>query len=316
MSSDKIKEFLTVSLLIIVSSLLMSVPFGMPILFSALTTALIGYTVTRFHYGFVSFSVFLVLAVHILFYDNTLTSILTALPCVLCGLAFGICYNLKLSISRLIAVPTGVYLLNTILNMKSLSFSSSGQSLFEEVISSAGQVYREALSQMSGAEITEYEISSLVSELTSTLFRFIPSFILIACIIFSLVCYYIFKRTLEFRKNDVSTLTAFSEWKADKLISIIFFVLPVILFTVPSGAYVSDILLNMVMINLFVFYIFGLSYIDFLLKKSAKRSYVRKIILLAISFISIMFTGIPFILISSLGALDGCFNLRQRKKDA
>ena len=317
MPSNRMKEFLMTVLLTVVFTLLTMLPASVfSVLCAAAVTAIFGYSVTKYHYGYVAFIGFVIFAVYVLFQRSLPGALIAALPVFLCGLTLGICCNLKLSVFKLLSIFTSVYVLNTAVNIKMAGTTPSGQNVFEEVIASVGQMYNESLTAYYGAQLSETEINSIVSELTSTLLRFSPSFIIISCICFAVLCYYMFKRILNIRKTDVSFLTCFSEWRADKFISIIYFVLLAFYFVVPAGNFLSDTLLNMVTVMSFIFFILGLSFLEFKLKKRINKSATRKLILVGVSLSVFVLMGLPFLVLAATGALDGCFNFRHKKTPA
>lgn len=315
MPSNKLKEFFLAVLITVVFTLLTLLPAAaLSILCAAAVTALLGYSATRFHYGFVAFQAFVICAVYVLFQKSLSGALITSLPVILCGLTLGICYNVKLSVFKLLSIFTSVYVLNIAVNIKLAGMASTGQNIFEEAIASVGQVYKESLTAMYGSQLSGTEINNVVSELTSTLLRFTPSFIVIACICFALLSYYLFKRILKIRKSDLSMFASFSEWRADKVISITYFVLLALYFVVPAGNFLSDTLLNMVTVMTFVFFVLGLSFLEYKLKNRIEKSGVRKLVLVGISLSAFVLMGLPFLALAICGALDGCFDFRHRKK--
>lgn len=314
MPSNKIKEFLLTVLLAVVFTLLTTLPVAvLSLLCTAAVAVSIGYTVVKYHYGYVAFTCILVFVVYLLFQQNPVSALAAALPLVLCGLTLGISYNLKFSAFKLLCIFTAVYVLNITVNIKLAGMAQAGQNVFEEAVSSVGQVYRESLTAVYGSQLSSAEINNIVSELTSTLLRFSPSFIVIACICFALLSYYMFKRILTIRKESVACFQSFCEWRADKFISITYFVILVLYFLVPANGFFSDTLLNMVTVMTFIFFILGLSFLEFLLKKKFPKSFTRKMILIAVCVASFILMGLPFLALSVCGAMDGCFDYRRRK---
>lgn len=313
MPSEKIKELITTVFLTIVFALLATLPAAvLSVLCTAALAALLGYVTVRFHYGFVAFHAFLIFAVYALFQQNIFAALMAALPVVLSGLVLGIGYNLKLTAFRVLIVFTSVYVLNAAGSIKLLGLSA-GRNILEDVIAAVGQVYKESLTAMYGSQLSSTEINSIVSELTSTLLRFSPSFIVISCIFFAVLCYYLFKRVLIIRKCDVTCFSPFSEWRADKFISITYFVLLAIYFVVPSNSFLSDVLLNMATVMTFVFFLLGLSFLEYKFKKTIQKSSMRKVLLVVVAFAAFALMGLPFLVISVIGALDGFIDFRNRK---
>ena len=62
-----------------------------------------------------------------------------------------------------------------------------------------------------------------------------------------------------------------------------------------------------------MFYLFGLSLIEHILKKRVEKSFTRKLILIGISFVAFLMLGLPFFVIAITGTMDAILDLRQRK---
>lgn len=314
MSSNTMKEFLPMVVLTVVFTLLTLLPATvLAVLCAAAATALLGCSTARFHRGYVAFHSFAVIAVYVLFQSSFLSALNAAVPIVLCGLTLGICYNLKLSVFKLLGIFTSVYVLNVAVNIKMAGTSASGQNIFEEAIAAAGQIYKETFVAAYGAQVSDAEVNSVVSELTSALLRFSPGFIVISCICFAVLCYGMFKHILTVKKNDTSFLTDFAEWRSDRPVSITYFVLMAVYFAAPADSLLSDTLLNMVTIMTFVFFMLGLSFLEFKLKKRMKSSVMRKLTLVGVSLFSFILMGLPFFALAVTGVLDGCLNLRCKR---
>lgn len=314
MPSYNKKDIVFVLFSIIISSLLTLFPAGIfTIICQGLTVATIGYAVTRHHYSFVSVVCIINFVIYLIFSGNILYALSSSVPVILCGLTLGICYNLKFSVFKLLTIFTLVFVLNTALNIKVTEIVQKGQNVFNETIYLAGNICRETLTSAYGSELALSEIDALVSEITSTLLRFSPSFIVIACICFSLISYYLFKRLNQIRKNDVSHFAQFSLWKSDKFIAITFFVLIALSLVIPENFYISDVLLNMVTVMAFIFFVFGLSFLEFKLEFKINKPFLRKFILVVIASLSLLFMGVPFMVLSVLGAIDGISDLRSKQ---
>ena len=142
-----------------------------------------------------------------------------------------------------------------------------------------------------------------------------PSAMIIFSIVMSVLCFYFFKRICMLKKEDVSSLTPFSEWRAEKGVSIIFFVLFFIKLFAPEDTMFGAVLLNTSVVMTFVFYLLGLSFIEHLLKRRVEKSFSRKLIFIGISFASFLMLGLPFLVIAIIGATDGILDLRWRMQN-
>ena len=138
-----------------------------------------------------------------------------------------------------------------------------------------------------------------------------PSLVIIACVCIALLMFYIFKKILRITKSNIDIYKPFSEWQLDKSISLTYILIFVISFIIPEG-YFADALANVLVVSTFIFYIFGVSFADFLLKRVLKSRVIRKICMILIAVLPIFSFGFPFILISILGMSDGLFNYKEK----
>ncbi len=314
MSSEKIKEYLSAVIIIFVATFLSMLPVPiLGLLGSAVAIATLAYITTKYHYAYIIATILSVFVIQFICSANILSAALGLLPFALCGLTFGIAYNIKLAPMKAVALSTGAYTLYIVANLKLYSIANGGSNIFEEALLSAGKMYEEMYAAAVGGQFTGDEIHALVTTLTSSVMRYIPSMIVIICMIFALFSFYLFKRICKIRKSDVSNLLSFSDWRSEKSISILYFILFAVSFILKSETLFADALWNVIMIMTFAFFMFGLSFVEYLLKNRIQKSFIRKLILLGIAAISVSFANIPFFVLSILGALDSFVNYRQKK---
>lgn len=314
MSKDSIKEYLVTNALLVLLTIGVLLPSSaLSLLCSALLSALIGYLATRFHYGYVGGACVLVVAVIFLMAQDLFSSVYLALPIVLCGLTLAICKNLSLSPIPALSVMTLIRTLSLVAGIR-FAGGENGENIFEQTLLETGETYQEVLSSSYGTSISQAEIDAVISESISMIKTLMPSFIIIASILISVLCFYFFKRILMHKKKDVSALLSFSEWRAEKGVGIVFFLLLLTQMLVSQDTMMGAALLNVIVIMFFVFYLFGLSFLEHILKARMEKSFVRKLILIGISFVSFLMIGLPFIVTSIIGAADSILNLRQRKQ--
>lgn len=305
MIENKFRNYALITILTVVFTIASTLPLGvLTMLFSALLVALLGYTVTKYHYTFVTFICVSVFGLYSLFTADILTSVYATVPVVLCGLSLGIGYKLEFSDFKTISVVSAVYSLYTVLNMKFTGIADNFQSNIIDSIQSLAPLYENQISQA--------DFNTLMSVVLNVLMRFTPSFLIIICICYGLVFFWEFKKILKITRSDMSVYSSFSDWHADKTVSIVYFVLAVISFLLPTGNFISDAFANVITVSSFVFFIFGLSYVDFMLKMNMKNSSLRKVILILLTILILPVFGLPYILLSVLGAMDGCFNYRKK----
>ncbi len=310
--SAKWKDMISVMVLTIIFTLLATLSQGLlTILAVSIVTALLGYATTKFHYVYITGLSVLIIAIYLLFYNSVLSTITSAIPVILCGLTLGISYNLKFSVFKLLCVFTTVYVLYIAINIKLVSLAFVGENFFESFVASLGTFYEEALQSFSEAKLSADEINAVVSEFTSAILRFSPSFLLILCILIALLSYFVFWCVLRLKKTDTSLFAPFSMWHAEKGISITYFILMILSLFIPSG-FLADVLLNMITVMCFVFYVLGISLLLFNLKKKALKKFTINIIMTFVIVLSITMIGLPFLVISFAGAFDGFFDYRRR----
>lgn len=297
----------------IILSLASVLPLGVfAFLISAVLASVIGYTVTRYHYYFVGVVCLCVILVFSLFSGNFLISLTAVLPVLLCGISLGISYNVKLSEFKTISILAVVYIINLLLNLRISGVIN--QKSFDDVLFSSKELYVDVLTSAYGNEIPLQEIESIVSNVFSVMLKFMPSMLIVLCILIALLFFSIFKKVLNITKSDTKEYKCFSDFRADKSISIVCILVTVLTFIFPQKGYFSDVLANVCVISLFIFYIFGLSFASFLLKRKFKNPKTHRIIVVCLAILPAFSMGLPFFLIAILGILDGIFNLREKKK--
>jgi len=311
LSADKIKEYVTELLLLLVFSFLSVIPIpALSILASAVSVAILGYITTRHHYALVVFAIFCQIIVPVLLLGHLF--FITAIPMMLCGLTLGIGYNVRLSPVKIVAVCSAVCALNLIAGLKFVA-DFSDENLLMTIMESAKSAYLNLFTESFGSSVNQEEISAYISQMITTLVQFTPALIVIACFLFALLVYYLFKRICTIRKTNISELTPFSEWRAEKSVAIIYFAALVISFLFSEQNLATDVVLNIIMIMTFVFFVYGIALIEYILKKRIHKSWIRKCILLFVSIFALLTAGIFFFAMSIAGALDAFVDYRHRK---
>lgn len=274
-------------------------------IFLAYTAALIGYSVTKHHYGCVVLLCGLVAAVFGLF-GRSFVALLSALPVILCGISLGISCNLKFSQFKTLFIVTCVYVLYMVINMKLSGMALNFSSILTEVISSAYPLYEGAISQ------TDY--NAIASELLSVFLKFMPAFIIIFCMCYGILLLIAFKSVLKKSKSESSDFIIFSQWHADKNFGISFLILLGISFVLPVENIFADAIANVILVSSFLFFLFGFSLLVYILEKKAKNPTSGKIISVVLFAVSVIFIGFPFMIISVMGFMDSFINYREKLK--
>ncbi len=305
MAKNKFKNYALILILTIIFTLGSTLPLGIvSMLFTALVAALLGYTVTRHHYLFVGVVSACILVLYTVFTQNLLSGIYLGVETILYGLTLGIGYNLKLSEFKTVGLLAVIYSLFVIMNIK---FLGSDENLRTILASSMESVYT-----LYEGQISQADFKTVISALLDVFIRFLPSMIIIIGTCFALLYFWIFKKLLKITKVNTSSYIEFADLHTDRTISISYLVLSLISLFLPSGSYFSDALANVITVASFVFFIFGLSYISFILKRKMKNNALRHVVLVVLVSASLTMFGIPFIMLSIMGVMDGCFNYRSK----
>lgn len=308
MTKNDFKNYALIIIATVIFTLVSMLPAGIfSIIFGALVAALIGYTVTKHHYLFVGVVCACVLFIYAAFSRDFLSAVSFALPLILSGMTLGICYNIKTSEFVSVGIMTGIHTLYILLNVKLLG--QNGADYFTDTLSESMKSYSDVLSNLYPDQFTASDIQTMLSEVMSVMLKFMPSFIVIVCAIIALLMLYFFRKILKITKSDTAYCKPFSDWRADKSFSIVFILIALVSFFLPQRNYLADAVSNVVFVSVFVFYIFGLSLVDFLLSRKIKSKFSRRLILLLmITFLS----GVPMFILVLIGVLDGITDIRAK----
>ena len=305
MIKNKFKNYALILIFTAIFTLGSTLPVGIvSAFFSAIVISLLGYSVIKYHYYFVGLVSACILAFYTAFTKDLSSGLSLGIETILYGLTLGIGYNMKLSEFKTVGLITFIYTLFVVINVK---FSGIGDNLRQNLAFSMESVY-----SLYQGQISQTDFKTLISTLLDVFVRFLPSFIIISGICFGMWNFWIFKKLLKIAKTDTSTYINFRDLHADKSISISYLIISFIGFITPGGSYLGDALANVISVASFVFFIFGLSYVDFVLTLKMKNNLLKRIILIGLIFSSLPLVGIPFVLLSVLGAMDGCFNYRNK----
>ena len=314
MSFGKRTEFILLTIVTVLLTICATLPVS---LFSFLCTAgvsaIIGYAATKYHYGYVASLSLVCVAVLFFFAGDVMSAIYTLLPTILCGLSLGICKNLSVSPVKAIVSMSVIKVFSLTATMKLLNFATDDTETFDELLFSTGDVYKEFLSASYGTSVSEAEINAIISESISLIKALMPSVMIIISILFALLCYYLFKRICTARKEDVTMLTPFCEWRAEKSIGIIFLVILIFGRFIPQDTVFHAAFMNVNIVMIFVFFLLGLSLAEYILKKHMQNYYLRKLILFGILIVS-LFMAIPAFVLAIFGAIDAVWDFRARFK--
>lgn len=312
MTLNSFKNYATILIITIILSVISLFSLGIiGFIFTALLSAVVGYTVIKYHYLFVSTVCACAVAVFAIFTDNFIFAVSSVIPSLLCGISLGVAYNIKLNEFKTLSVLSSIYALYMLLSIKILGVNENNHNIIEESFYTSAKVYKDALFAAYGGTISKVDIDVLMADALSVMMRFMPCIIIILCISIALFIFYVFKKVLKTRKVDLSQYKVFSDWQADKSLGIIHLIITLMCLILPAN-YFTDTLMNVVVISSFIFFILGLSFIDFILKCRAKNSMLRKIFLFFITIFSLLSLGVPFIAVSLMGTFETLFKLKEK----
>jgi len=303
LTKNNFKNYILIAIIFAVLTLILTLPLlFIGIIVTSVLTALFGYITTKYHYSFVSFMSAFVFVIYLLFTKNFIHTLNSLIPIILCGVSFGIAYNLKLSEFKAISIFVFLYTLHLVMN---ISFFDAFN--FENTLSYMTELYKN--------QFSETDINALISSFAEYVVRYMPSFIIIISISYSLLSFYLFKKILKRKKMDLSFFKNFSDWHADKTTSIFYVILGIVTLIYPGQSYFKDALLNVVVVSSFVFSIFGLSFISQIIKQKTFNSLLKKTIMFFIVIYALTTLGLPFSVLSILGVTDGIFDYRKKLKE-
>lgn len=313
MLGKRLKNHLLVIAAVIILSLISVLTLGVSgLLATAILASVIGYSVTRFHYYFVTLICACTVAVTALFTRNLAEAFSYMLPTILCGLSLGIAYNLKISEGKIISLLSCIYTLYFVLTISLSGTNDNGQNIIEEAVVTSSDMYQEMIAKMYEGYISAAEISQLISSLITIITKFMPAFIIIACISIAILYFNVFKKVLQITKCDTVFYKPFPAWHADKSFSVMFIIISILCFLSPADDYLGDVLANAIVVSCFIFYMFGLAYVNYLFIKFIKKVALRRLIIISIALLSLFTMGVPFIGLVALGVLDGFVDFRNR----
>jgi len=303
LSGKYLKEYITISVLAIIFTVCSLLPIGsLASVFAAFLVALTGYTVTRHHYGFVGFVCVCILATSAIITHELSATLIVYSEIIIYSLALGVCFNLKLSGIKTIGVLSAFHIAYTV---ASIAITGSGDDflpVFTESIQSMYPLYKDFMSQT--------DFNAVVSSAVTIFVKFMPGFFVIAAFVAASIYFGLFRLIMKITKTKTH-YGNFSDCRPDKSISIIFFVILSVNMLLPTGNYYSDVTGNVILITSVIFFVFGLAFVLYWLNQRVKNTSKRKLIFALVMLSPLFSAGIPFMLLSFLGAADGIFDFRK-----
>ncbi|MBE7028523.1 MAG: DUF2232 domain-containing protein [Ruminococcaceae bacterium] len=277
-------------------------------------SSVIGISVTKHHYIFVGVNSALCVAVLTIFHGisggvlGAMAGLTAGVIIVLMGIGLGLSSNLSMSISKTVIMCSLIYLANML-----IGFFALGREIpFDMIISEMKNVYTELIKTQYAdvSEITQ-KADEIVGGIMGITVKFMPSVLICLSGIFGLAQSYVYRVMLPiFNKN--AKIESFSMLRAERTVGILFIVVCIALF-ITENLLICDALLNLVVIMGFVFYVCGLSYIDFSMKHKGKNKTYRSIMIIVVIPSVTMFFSVGAVIVAGIGLFDSYADFRKRK---
>lgn len=304
MTKNNLKNFISIIFLTVIFAIGTSIPLGIiSAISSVILVGLIGYAVTRFHYTLVGLVCICTFVPYAIFGADIISALYAYSEVILCALALGICFNLKLSGIKTISIVSGFHIVYTLLTMMITGVGKDFVTSLNDTMQSLYPLYE--------GHISQEDFRSVMMITVDMITRFVPSIVVLSGFFAGIIYFGAFRLILKITKSE-SFYERFSDCRADKSLSVMYFVITFINFLLPAENYYSDIVANVVLITTFVFFVFGLALIAHKLNTRFGNSPKKKL-LFTLAVISPLFLlGLPFTVIGYIGALDGIFDFRHK----
>ena len=312
---DGVKAYLFNILLIIGLSLINAFGHGTLQFVSGLfISILIGCSVTKHHYLFVFAESALVIAVTTAIYalfgsaEAVMAGLTASVMLVLLGIGLGLSTNMKMSTGETVIMCSLIYLANTMIGFAVIGENLFDKTMFEEL--------RVAMAQMIQTQYsTVPEIVALAEEMVSEtlglLYRFLPSMLVCSAGLNGIILAFLYKRLLP-KFNINVKLESFSLLRAERSLGVLFIITIMIALSVNDALYV-DAFLNLIVILCFMFFICGLSYLYYSMRKKNKsKTYATIMVIVVLPLVTVLF-AVPFIVIAGFGLVDSLVDFRKRR---
>ena len=277
-------------------------------------SSVIGVSVTKHHYIFVGLKSALCVAVLTTFHAisggvlGAMAGLTAGVILVLMGIGLGLSSNLSMSISKTVIMCSLIYLANML-----IGFFALGREIpFDMLIGEMRAVYTEVLEmQYAGLPEITQKADEIINSIMGMTIKFMPSVLICSAGVLGLIQSYIYRVMLpKFNKN--AKIESFSMLRAERTIGVLFIVICIAL-SISQNVLICDALLNLVVIMGFVFFICGLSYIDFSMRHKGKNKTHRAIMVIVVIPLITMFFAVGAIIVAGVGFFDSLINFRKRK---
>ena len=285
-----------------------------------LISVIIGIMSTKYHYGYVFASASTAFLIPIIFsvfsgcnfLEGLIYATVLSLPMILIGFILGISANLKFEFSKTIFMASAIYLVGSLINIKVLSMAEPDFFNIQNVVSLSVNEINESIKIMyaNDPETLSY-LTRIISVAGKVLLTLSPALFIIISLAISYVSTVLFKKINSMCGSEMNFWPSFSAMLPDRVFTIIFLVIFFINGATPTGLF-SDACANVIVVLSCVFFVFGLSFIDWKFTKNGMKKWSRRILLIAITLLCMMFMLMPIFVVIAFGISDGLFGIRQR----
>ena len=315
MNRESIKSYFLNAGCILALSILYCITGGLvQFLAGILASVLIGTSVTKHHYAFVSIECLLCLAVVSGFYGiqagvmGIIAGLSSGVILVLIGIGLGLSTNLKLSVSGTVLLCSAIYLANMLIGFMLIGREMPFDILLSEFRDILSETFKAQYSSMPDIGM---QLDAVIDEMMALTFKFMPSFLICSALISGFIATLIYSKTVVKLNKNVKPVS-FSFLRVERTVGVLCIVI-LLIAAFSEDALISDAVLNVVVIMSFIFFICGLSYFDFSMKKKGKnRTYRSIMIIVVIPLVSMLFL-LPSAVICGAGFLDSLINFRKNK---
>ena len=314
LNNNKKKSCLLNIIFIVALSLVYCVSDGI-LQFAAgiMTSVLIGFSVTKYHYSFVAAGCAASVAVLTAFYSyfggavGAIAGIASGAILVLLGIGLGLSSNLKMSISGTVLMCSLIYLANML-----IGFIVLGQGIpFETMIKEFREVLLETI-RMQYANIPEINAAAdeIIGSVMEVSIKFIPCLLICSAGVSGLILSFVYNVMIKKLNKNVKT-ESFSALHVERTVGVLFLAI-CLASSLTTNALIADALLNLILIICFAFFVCGLSYLDFSMKRKGRnKTYRTMMIFVVIPLVSMSF-ALPAVFIAGMGFFDSLINFRKR----
>ena len=315
LKTNGLKSYFLNITLILLFSLLYSITGSIVNLISGMMISIfLGYSVTKHHYLFVGLQSALIVFVITMFYSfsisefGALSGVISGASLVLLGIGLGLSVRTKMQISTTIIMCSAIYLINMLIGFAVLGESISYAELLTEMKNILAETTQ---AQYPGVPEMEHMLSDMLSEMVAYSFKFMPSILVCSAGMSGVLLTLIFIKIIVKLNQDIC-LESVSSLRCARSFGIMF------IFTIFATLYINDALildalLNLLFIMCFIFYVCGVSYIDFLIRHKGKTASFRLLtVLVVIPLITFIF-ALPAVVLVGTGLLDSIIDFRKRR---